>query len=59
MANYKVEYMATNTNTWAGVGTYGSEQSAIINAKSALKRSNAQTVRVSDPNGNVVWVNSK
>ena len=59
MANYRAEYMTMNTSIWSGLGSYGSEQGAIISAKSALKRSNVQTVRVSDSNGSVVWINSK
>ena len=59
MASYRVEYMTVNASSWSGQGTYGSEKSAIISAKSALKRSNVQTVRVSDTNGSIVWINSK
>ena len=59
MASYRVEYMTANASSWSGQGTQGFEQSAIISAKSALKRSNVQTVRVSDTNGSVVWINSK
>jgi len=59
MSNYKGEYMTDNSNSWAGIGTYGSEQSAIISAKSTLKRSNVKTVRVKDANGNVVYMDSK
>ena len=59
MASYRVEYMTVNASSWSGQGTQGSEKSAIISAKSALKRSNVQTVRVSDTNGSVVWINSK
>ncbi|MDB9976088.1 hypothetical protein OAE24_07990 [Candidatus Thioglobus sp.] len=51
--------MTDNSNAWAGIGTYGSEQSAIISAKSTLKRSNVKTVRVKDANGNVVYMDSK
>ena len=54
MASYRVEYMTVNASSWSGQGTQGSEQLAIISAKSALKRSNVQTVRVSDTNGSVV-----
>ena len=59
MASYRVEYMTVNASSWSGQGAQGSEQSAIISAKFALKRSNVQTVRVSDTNGSVVWINSK
>ena len=59
MASYRVEYMTVNASSWSSQGIQGSEQSAIISAKSALKRSNVQTVRVSDTNGSVVWINSK
>ena len=59
MASCRVEYMTVNVSSWSGQGTYGYEKSAIISAKPALKRSNVQTVRVSDSNGSIVWINSK
>ena len=59
MANYKGEYMVNNSNSWSNIGTYGSEQTAIINAKATLKRSNVQHVRVTDSNGSVVFMDSK
>ena len=51
MASYRVEYMTVNASSWSGQGTYGSEQSAIISAKFALKRSNVLTVSESDTMG--------
>ena len=59
MASYRTEYMTNNSNSWAGVGTYGSEHDAILSAKSALKRSNVKTVRVKDTSGSVVYIDSK
>lgn len=59
MSNYRGEYMAVNSTIWAGIGSYGSEQTAIINAKATLKRPNVATVRVKDANGNVVYTESK
>ena len=59
MASYRVEYMTVNASNRSSQGTYGSEQSAIISAKPALKRSNVQMVIVSDTNGSVAWINSE
>lgn len=55
---YKVQFMSKNSNSWTNASSSGSEQSAIVNGKSVLKRPNVQTVRVLDKSGAVVWMAS-
>lgn len=55
---YKVQFMSNSSASWTNNGSYGSEQSAIFTARSVLKRANVKTVRVLDPSGNVVFIES-
>jgi hypothetical protein len=51
---YKVRYKSHNGyQAWAGLGSYGSEQSALGNASRAIGR--YFMVQVLDPKGNVIW----
>ena len=55
---YKVQSQNQNSNTWTNSGSFGSEQSAIISAKSVMKRKNIRSVRVLDKNKNMIWIDS-
>lgn len=55
---YKVQSQNQNSNVWTNSGSFGSEQSAIVSAKSVIKRKNIRSVRVLDKNKNMVWIDS-
>lgn len=55
--SYKVQSMQKNTSLWQNASSgHGSEQEAIFNAKSVMKRPNIEKVRVIDSKGSVCWI---
>ena len=56
---YRVEVMLVKSYTWVGYGGAGSEHGAIAIAQNVIKKLNIGHVRVKDPNGHVVFMDSK
>lgn len=56
MATYRVESMRKGSKIWTRNGTYGSQQSAIVAARSVAKRGYVSLVRVISTAGSLAWV---